>query len=182
MSIDKLDFNNTTNDVGEWFINEDLDLAYFFALASDSVPSHTSTDVDSDHALISLHTPIRSSFMVHERANDAYEAFFKMLAKYKGQKPILFGRIESKPITREFGGWFWIPTILSLRAKFTSYDGKNGMRPYQKVWLELRQRKTNTTLTFRTKKESPWLLSYDSKGIGLCVYPSLVGLRTWTVG
>jgi len=33
-SIDKLDFNNTANDEGEWFINEDLDLAYFSTLAS----------------------------------------------------------------------------------------------------------------------------------------------------
>ena len=63
MSIDKLNFNNTANDLGEWYINEDLDLAYFSMLASDSVPSDTSIDVDSDHvsavhALTSLHTPI----------------------------------------------------------------------------------------------------------------------------
>jgi len=62
-SIDKLNFNNIANDLGEWYINEDLDLAYFSMLASDSVPSDTSIDVDSDHvsavhALTSLHTPI----------------------------------------------------------------------------------------------------------------------------
>jgi len=28
-SNDKLDFNNTTNIEGEWFINENLDLAFF---------------------------------------------------------------------------------------------------------------------------------------------------------
>ena len=39
MSINKLDFNNTANDVGEWYINEELDLAYFSVFASDSVPS-----------------------------------------------------------------------------------------------------------------------------------------------
>ena len=38
-SVDKLDVNNTANDVGEWYINEELDLAYFFVFASDSVPS-----------------------------------------------------------------------------------------------------------------------------------------------
>ena len=38
MSINKLDINNTANDVGEWYINEELDLAYFFMFASDSVP------------------------------------------------------------------------------------------------------------------------------------------------
>ena len=71
MGIDKLDFNNTTNDVGEWYINENLDLVYLSALASDSVLLDTSTDVDSGllsviDTLISLHTPVRSSFMVYE--------------------------------------------------------------------------------------------------------------------
>ena len=31
-SINKLDANNTANDVGEWYINEKLDLAYFLCL------------------------------------------------------------------------------------------------------------------------------------------------------
>jgi len=31
-SIDKLDVNNIANDVGEWHINKDLDLAYFLCL------------------------------------------------------------------------------------------------------------------------------------------------------
>ena len=44
--IYKLDFNITTNIEGEWFIIEDLDLVYFSAFASDSIPSDTSIDVD----------------------------------------------------------------------------------------------------------------------------------------
>jgi len=28
-TVNKLDINNTANDVGEWYINEELDLAYF---------------------------------------------------------------------------------------------------------------------------------------------------------
>ena len=76
MNIDKLDFNNTVNDEGKWFINENLDLAYLSTLASDSVPSDTSTDIDSNpmtaiDALIPLHAPIKSSFMVHEKTSDA---------------------------------------------------------------------------------------------------------------
>ena len=60
MSTNKLDVNNPTNDEGEWYINEELDLAYFSAFACDSVPSDTSTDVDVDpwsalDALTSLH-------------------------------------------------------------------------------------------------------------------------------
>jgi len=38
-SVSKLDVNNTANDVGEWYINEELDLAYFSVFASDSIPS-----------------------------------------------------------------------------------------------------------------------------------------------
>jgi len=37
--------DTTANAEGEWFINEDLDLAYFFAFTSDSIPLDTSTDV-----------------------------------------------------------------------------------------------------------------------------------------
>jgi len=105
-SIDKLDLNNTANDVGEWFINENLDLAYLSALASESVPSDISTDIDSDplsaiDALTSLQAPIRSSFMVQETAEEIYEAFFNVPARYKGQKPIFFGLFKPEPMTRE---------------------------------------------------------------------------------
>ena len=44
-SINKLDVNNTTNDIGEWYINKELDLAYLSVFASDFVPSDTSTVV-----------------------------------------------------------------------------------------------------------------------------------------
>ena len=46
--INKLDVDNTTDDVGVWYINEELDLAYFSVFAYDSVPSDTSTEVDDD--------------------------------------------------------------------------------------------------------------------------------------
>jgi len=39
--------------------------------------------------------------MVREKTSDAQEAFFEVPTKRKGQKPILFGRIESKAVTRE---------------------------------------------------------------------------------
>jgi len=71
-SIGKLRSNATANVEGEWFINKDLDLAYISVLASDSVPSDTSTDVDSDPwsamiALTSLHAPVKSSLLVCEK-------------------------------------------------------------------------------------------------------------------
>ena len=70
-SSDKLDVNNTADDVGGWYINEKLDLAYFSACASDSIPSDTSTDVDDDlwsaiGALTSLHVPVKSSFETYQ--------------------------------------------------------------------------------------------------------------------
>ena len=104
MSIDKLDFNNTANVEGEWFITENLDSTYLSSLASDSIPPDTSTDVESNrvsamHALTSLHAPRRLFFMTHERVCDTHGAFFKVPVKYKGQKPILFGRIKSEPIS-----------------------------------------------------------------------------------
>jgi len=76
MSIDKLNFNNTANVEGEWFISENLNLAYHSALASDSVPSNTSTNIDSVplsviDVLTSLYAPVRSSLMVHEKTSDA---------------------------------------------------------------------------------------------------------------
>ena len=64
-SIDKLDFDTTANVEGEQFINENLDLVYLSAFASDSVPSDTSTDVGNDlqlamNASTSLCVPVKS--------------------------------------------------------------------------------------------------------------------------
>jgi len=39
--------------------------------------------------------------MMHEKTSDAQGALFEVPAKHKGQKPILFRRIESEPMTRE---------------------------------------------------------------------------------
>ena len=56
-SVNKFDVNNTASDIDEQYINKELDLAYFSVLASDSVPSDTSTDVDDDpwSAIDALH-------------------------------------------------------------------------------------------------------------------------------
>jgi len=106
-SVDKLDFNTTANVEGLWFINKNLNLAYFSAFTSDSIPSNTSTNIGSNpwsamNALTSLHASIKSSFMVHKKFKDACKAFFEAPVKRKGgQKPILFERIESEPIACE---------------------------------------------------------------------------------
>ena len=74
-SVNKLDVNNIVNDIGEWYINEELDLAYLFVFASDSVPSDTSTYVVNDpcsaiDALTSLHVLVKSSLMAYENVRD----------------------------------------------------------------------------------------------------------------
>jgi len=94
-NIDKLDFNNTTNNIDKWYINENLNLAYLSALASDSVPSDTSTDVNNDplsaiDVMTSFQVLVRSSFIVHEKTRDAQGAFLEVPTKHKSQKPILF--------------------------------------------------------------------------------------------
>ena len=74
--------------------------------ASDSVPSDTSTDVDDDpwsaiDALTLLHVPMRSSLMVYQDVSDAQGTLLMVPARRKGQNQILFGRVESKSMTRE---------------------------------------------------------------------------------
>jgi len=91
MSIDKYSFNTTANVKGEWFINENLDFSYFSAFAPDSVPSDTSTNVNSDlwsamNALTSFCEPIKSSFMVREKIGDTHNTLFEVPAKQKGVK------------------------------------------------------------------------------------------------
>jgi len=105
-SINMLDVNNTTNDVGGWYINEELNLTYFSVLASDSVSSDTSTEVDNDpwsamDALTSLHVPMKSSFKTYQDVGDAHESVFMVPARRKGKKPILFGRIKSELMSHE---------------------------------------------------------------------------------
>ena len=39
--------------------------------------------------------------MVREKTSNAQGAFFEVPTKHKGQKLILFGRIESEPVTDE---------------------------------------------------------------------------------
>ena len=98
-TCNKLDVNNTANDVGEWYIYEELDLAYLSVFAFDSVLSDTSTDVGNDpwstiYALTSLHIPVRSSFTIYQSVSDAQGSFFEIPVRHKGQRPILFERVQ----------------------------------------------------------------------------------------
>jgi len=63
MSVNKLDINNTANDVGEWYINEELNLAYFSVFASNFKPLDTSSPWLAIYDLTSLHAPVRSSLL-----------------------------------------------------------------------------------------------------------------------
>ena len=75
-SVNNLDVNNTANDVGQWYINEKLDLVYFSVFASNFVPSDTSIVVHDDpwltiDVLSSLYAPVRSSLTVYQSVSDA---------------------------------------------------------------------------------------------------------------
>ena len=75
-------------------------------LVSDFVPSDTSTDVNDDpwstiDALTSVHVPLRSSLTAYQGVSDAQGSLFMVPARRKGQRSILFGRVESKLMTRE---------------------------------------------------------------------------------
>ena len=77
------------------YINKDLNLTYFSVLASDSVPSDTSTEVDNDpwsamDALTSLHIPIKSFLKTYQDVGDAQESVFMVPARRKGQKNQFF--------------------------------------------------------------------------------------------
>ena len=105
----KLNVDTTADVEGEWFINKDLDLAYFSVFALNSMSSDTSTDVDSDpwsamNLLTSLCAPMKSSLLVCKKVGDALNDFFEVPVKRRGQKPILFGQIETEPIVCESSG------------------------------------------------------------------------------
>ena len=79
-SINKLDVDNAADDVGGWYINEELDLVYFSVFASDSVPSDNSTKVDDDlwsamDALTSLYVPVKSSFETYREDGNAKKPY-----------------------------------------------------------------------------------------------------------
>ena len=105
-SINKLDINNTAEDIGKWYIKEELNLVFFSVFAFNSVPSDTCTEVDNDpwsamDALTSLHVPMKSSLKTCQDVGDAQESVFMVPARRKGQKSILFGRIKSELMSRE---------------------------------------------------------------------------------
>jgi len=52
-------------------------------------------------ALTSLQAPVKSSLIVCENISDVQGSFFGVPTKHKGQKSILFGRIEAEPLIRE---------------------------------------------------------------------------------
>ena len=56
------------------------------------------------NALTSLHAPTKSCLLVCEKIRSAHDALFEVLARRKGQKPILFGRTKTEPVSCESSG------------------------------------------------------------------------------
>ena len=77
-------------------------MAYFSAFTSDSIPSDTSTDMDSDlwsamNSLTSLRAPIKSSLLVRENIGGAHNALFEVSAKRKVQNQFYSGGSKQSP-------------------------------------------------------------------------------------
>jgi len=186
MSVDKLDFNTTANVKGEWFINENLDLIYFFVFASDSPPSDTSTNVDSDQwsvvdALTSLHAPIKSSFMVHKKTSDAQGAFFEVPSKRKGQSQFYSGELSLNRWLTKARKMILSSHSSLIMSQMHVIWGEYGVRLDEKVRLEFWPRKMNTAPFFCPKREGSWLLSSNSEGVRLRVNSKPIRLRAWGI-
>ena len=71
--------------------------------------------------------------MVHENNNDTQGAFFEVPAKHKGQKPILFERVESEPMARE-------SLEDNAESPQFSHNGPNARRMMEKMGYDLTKR------------------------------------------
>jgi len=56
------------------------------------------------NALTTLRAPIKLSLLARQKIGGTHNALFKVPAKQKGQKPILFGWIETEPLACESSG------------------------------------------------------------------------------
>ena len=65
--------------------------------------------------------------MVRRKITDACKALFEVPAKRKGQKLILFGRIETEPVACESSRGNSESPQFPLWIKVMSHDGKNGV-------------------------------------------------------
>ena len=81
MSIDKLDIYSTANTEGEWFINEDLDLAYLSAFASDSVHWRGQWSLVSNECSNIIMCTDEVIPLGTRKDRDTYNAFFEVSAK-----------------------------------------------------------------------------------------------------
>lgn len=88
--LEDLDVKDTANDVDEWAINENLEFAS--DIATNFVPSTTSTDVDSFSdfkTLATMHLPNRSTITLQSSIDNADGEVFKVPTYWFDQKPIL---------------------------------------------------------------------------------------------
>lgn len=48
MGLDNFDFDNTAFNGGAWYLNENVELGYLSACASDSIPLDTEIDIEDE--------------------------------------------------------------------------------------------------------------------------------------
>ena len=121
------------------------------------------------------------AFMLHEKTSDAQGAIFQVPAKRKGQKSILFGRIESKLVTRESSEdnpkspqfSYYRPNACHMMKNF----GNDLMKG--PAWtLAIEDEHCSDPLS---QKGKPLTASSNSEGIRLYVNFNPIGLWVWEI-
>ena len=162
--------------------NEEFDLAYFSVFDSDFVLSDTSIDIGDDPwsaivALTSLHVLKRSSLTAYQGVNEAQGSLFKVPARRKSQKSILFGRIESESMTREDSESenelpqfsHYKPNVLRMIENMR-YDLISG------PGLNFGKGRRTLLQSFVLKGKTPDYYHQNCKGLGLCVNSNPINL------
>jgi len=147
-------------------------LAYFSAFASDYVQSDPNIDMDNDpwsamNALTSLRAPIKSFLLVREKIRGAYNAFFGVPVKLKGQKSILFVRIETEPIACESSrGDSESPQFFHYGQKSRQMMERMGYDFTKESGLNFSKRKRVLLRSFVPKGKDPDYYHKTRRGLG----------------
>lgn len=103
-----LNVTETTFTEGEWYLNEIEELSYLFACVSNFIfpnmcigtISSDNNEIKGNNSIWSVsgelwpsQAPFKTSFL---SKNQVYNAFYKVPTHMEGQKPILFGKFETK--------------------------------------------------------------------------------------
>lgn len=99
IDFNKINVIDIADEADEWVIDENIKFSYVPAVSSDSIPSCTSTEIDSLPALEMLTTfylSIRSSLLFWSKITGEQGVVFEVPSQQPDKKPIEFGRVMTK--------------------------------------------------------------------------------------